>query len=406
MHTALQLPSDLDPSGRDLGEAELELVRQALASGVLFGPKGKFVAELESRFAARYGVFHATACSSGSAAMHTAVAALDPEPGDEIITTPITDMGALTAILYQGAIPVFCDVDPESYLVTAGTIEPRITRRTRAVVVTHLFGTPCDMGPIMELCRARGIPVIEDCAQAFDARYRGKAAGTFGDIAAFSFQQGKHMTTGEGGMVISNDASLARRAFLFVNKGWGYGDNQPDHYFLAPNYRMNELTAAVGVAQLGKLTGVVSRRRATAAQLTGLIADLPGITPQAAPEDSEPSYWKFCVNIDETKTRPLNEIAGKMRSAGISAVPRYIVKPAFECRIFRGKVTLGTSHWPYSDPSRAGLPPVDYDRNNFPGAIRALSQVLVIPWNEFYTEEHVSYISSSLHAAAAAEVTV
>jgi len=403
----MQLPSDGDISGRDLGDDELELVRQVLATGTLFSPKGKFVARLEKEFADRYGVRQAHACSSGSAAVHCAVAAINPNPGDEIITTPITDMGALTAILYQGAIPVFCDTDPDSYNVTAETIAPRITKRTRAVIVTHLFGVPCDMDPIMELCNARGIPVIEDCAQSFDATYKGRAVGTIGKIGCFSFQQGKHMTTGEGGMVISDDPDLARRMFLFINKAWGYGDKNADHYFLAPNYRINEITGAVALAQFAKLSSVVERRRVSASKFTAKIIDMEGILPQKRPPQCEPVYWKYCVNIDESLTgRSLTDIGSHLRAAGIFAAPRYIGKPAFECQIFRDKVTFGTSSWPYTDASRAGLPPVDHDRNNFPGAVKALSQVLVIPWNEFYTDAHVDYIADQLHAAVRTEVQV
>ena len=400
---SIHLPSDADHSGRDLGSEELDNVREALRSGTLTSTKGTFVSRLEKEFAARYHVKHACACTSGSAAVHVAVAALNPNPGDEIVTTPITDMGALTAILYQGAIPVFCDVDPDSYNVTAGTIEPRLTSRTKAVIVTHLFGIPCDMGPIMNLCNARGIPVIEDCAQAFDATYRGRPVGTFGIAACFSFQQGKHMTTGEGGMVITSDPAWGRRMFLFINKAWGYGDPNPDHYFLALNYRMNEITGAVALAQFGKLSGVVGRRQAAADRLLKQIAEIPGITPQKVPADSSPVYWKFCVNVNEAMAgATLSEIAARMRADGIFAAPRYIGKPAFECQIFRDKVTFGSSSWPYTDPSRAGLPPVDHDRRNFPGAVKALAQVLVIPWNEFYSDEHVDYIADRLRAAVSA----
>jgi dTDP-4-amino-4,6-dideoxygalactose transaminase len=263
------------------------------------------------------------------------------------------------------------------------------------------------MGPIMKLCDARGIPVIEDCAQSFDATLDGKPVGTFGAIGCFSFQQGKHMTTGEGGMVISNNPDLARRMFLFINKAWGYGDKNPDHYFLAPNYRINEITGAVALAQFAKLSGVVSRRRASAKKFMAKIIDIPGITPQKRPRTCDPVYWKFCVNVDEEKAgATLSDIASRMRAASIFAMPRYIGKPAFECQIFRDKVTFGNSSWPYTDSSRVGLPPVDHDRKNFPGAIKALSQVLVIPWNEFYTDEHINYIADRLHAAVFAEAHV
>src|SRR5690349_3170069 len=163
----MSLPSDQDSTGRTLGDEEIALLSQAIRTGTLTSTKGAFVKELENRFARRVGAKHAHACSHGSAAIHTAISAIDPEPGDEIVTTSITDMGALTPILYQGAIPVFADVDPATCNVTAETIERVLSDRTRAVVVTHLFGNPCDMTAIVRLCQDRGIPVIEDCAQAF-----------------------------------------------------------------------------------------------------------------------------------------------------------------------------------------------------------------------------------------------
>src|SRR5881296_3546507 len=172
--TPLTLPSDQEASGRTLGDEEIALVAQAIRSGTLTSTKGTFVKTLERRFADLLGVQHAYACASGTAAVHTAIAAIDPDPGDEIITSPITDMGALTPILYQGAIPVFADVDPDTLNVTAVTIESRLNARTLAIVVTHLFGNPCEMGEIMTLARAHDIPVIEDCAQAFGAREDGR----------------------------------------------------------------------------------------------------------------------------------------------------------------------------------------------------------------------------------------
>ncbi len=182
-----------------------------IASGTLTSTKGSKVKELERRFAECLGVRHALACSSGTAAVHAAVAAIDPEPGDEIVTTPITDMGALAPILYQGAIPVFADVDPRTLNVTAATLEERLSDRTRAIVVTHLFGNPCDMDPILALAEKHGVPVIEDCAQAYLARCGDRPVGTLGAVGCFSLQQGKHITTGEGGLVVTDDEALARK---------------------------------------------------------------------------------------------------------------------------------------------------------------------------------------------------
>src|SRR5262245_2024710 len=180
------LPSDQDATGRTLGDEEIALLAEAIRSGTLTVTKGRFGKKLETDFATLTGSKHAIACASGSAAVHCAVAALDPEPGDEIVTTSITDMGALAPILYQGAIPVFADVDPRTGNVTAETIAARITDRTKAIIVTHLFGNPCAMTGIMAVANACGVPVIEDCAQAFLATHRGKTVGTFGALGAFS----------------------------------------------------------------------------------------------------------------------------------------------------------------------------------------------------------------------------
>ncbi|MBC7909820.1 MAG: DegT/DnrJ/EryC1/StrS family aminotransferase, partial [Pyrinomonadaceae bacterium] len=273
----LTLPSDQDASGRTLGAEELALLAEVIESGCLTSTKGNFVKTLEERFARKLGVRYAYACASGSAAVHIAVAAIDPSPGDEIVTTAITDMGALSPIVYQGAIPVFADVDPRTYNITARSIEAVLSERTRAIIVTHLFGNPCEMDEIMELALSRNIPVIEDCAQAFLAEHDKERVGGIGAIGCFSLQQGKHMTTGEGGIVTTNDEAHARRMFLFINKAWGYGDANPDHYFLALNYRMSELQGAVAVAQLEKLDRVVESRVRTADSLTKKLQGVRGV---------------------------------------------------------------------------------------------------------------------------------
>ena len=294
----MTLPSDQDASGRTLGDEEIAALTAVIKSGHLWTNRGTTGKALEEGFAQLMGVKHAYAVTSGTAALHTAVAAIDPNPGDEIITTSITDMGALTPILYQGAIPVFADVDPRTYNVTAKTIERCLSPRTKAIMVTHLFGNPCDMDEIMALADARKIPVIEDCAQSYLARANGRLVGTIGAIGCFSLQQGKHITTGEGGIVVSNDPALARRAFLFINKAWGYGDANPDHYFLALNYRMSEMQGAVAVAQLPKLAGVVKARVALADAMTARLKGIDGVeTPYVNPKHFH-TYWKYCLRVD------------------------------------------------------------------------------------------------------------
>lgn len=396
----LTLPSDQDHTGRTLGDAEIEMVSQAIRSGTLTATKGDLTKQFETRFAQSLSVAQAIACSSGSAALHTAVAALNPEPGEEVITTSITDMGALSAILMQGAIPRFADVDPLTYNVTAETIAACISPRTRAIMVTHLFGNPCDMQPIMRLAQQHQLPVIEDCAQAFLAADGQQLVGSIGQIGCFSLQQGKHITTGEGGIVVSSDPQLARRAFLFVNKGWGYGDAQPDHYFLAPNYRMNELTGAVALAQLDQLQFSATARIRAAQQLDELIGDLPGISIPPVRPGTTHTYWKYALDVDPDMIQGGTvALGGKLKELGVFCAPRYIQKPAFQCQVIRDQQTFGSSRFPFS---LAAPEAVDYDPQRFPGTFTALSRVLVLPWSERYQPQHVEFIAAAIRDAVTA----
>jgi dTDP-4-amino-4,6-dideoxygalactose transaminase len=393
------LPSDRDASGRHLGAEELTLLAEVIRSGTLNCTGGVQVNQFEQEFAARYGVPFARAVASGTAAVHTALAAIDLEPGDEVITTPITDMGAIAPILYQRAVPIFADVDPVSLNVTAGTVAARVSGRTRAIIATHLFGNPCDIGAIKAVADAHRVPVIEDCAQAYLATVGGKLVGTLGAIGAFSLQQGKHMTSGEGGVVITGDGGLARRMRLFSDKGWGYGDPDPDHYFLALNYRMSELHGAVARAQLKKLDWVVQRRQHTARRLTDLLAGVPGLAlPQPLPGATH-VYWKYPLSVDPRRIAGGADALGRqLKTLGIASLPRYIKKPAFECRVFVERRTFGSSACPFSCAARERRS-IEYDIRDYPGAKQGLERVVVLPWNEFYTDEHVDRIAAAVRSA-------
>jgi perosamine synthetase len=390
----IALPSDQEASGRSLGAEEVAELVKVIESGTLTCTKGPACATLERRFSELLGAKYVIACSSGSAAVHCAIAAIDPEPGDEIVTTPITDMGALAPILYQAAIPVFADVDPLTGNVTAETVTARLSDRTRAIIVTHLFGNPCDMGPIVDLARARGIPVIEDCAQAYLAREGGKLVGTHGAIGCFSLQQGKHITTGEGGLCVTNDPDLARRIRLFVNKAWGYGDPNPDHYFLALNYRLTELQGAVALAQLAKLVWGVEQRRKMAARLSAQIEGLAGVATPRCAADAVHVFWRYCLWVDETEVSGGSPALGAgLKRQGIAAAPRYIQKPAFQCAVFRDQRTFGGSRFPFT---LARPDAVDYAPGRFPGVFACLRDILVLPWNERFTEQHVDFIAAAV----------
>jgi perosamine synthetase len=394
------LPTEANASGRTFDDSELRFLDAAVRSGTLNSTRGTFVTRFESEFAEWLGCRHAIACASGSAAVHCAIAAMGLQSGDEVITTPITDMGALTPIFYEGAIPVFADVDPATLNVTAETIAAQLTDRTKAIIVTHLFGRPCEMTAILQLAKQHGLPVIEDAAQAFGATYQERAIGTFGSVAAFSLQQGKHITTGEGGIVCTDDDDIARRVNLFVNKAWGYGDPKPDHYFPALNYRLTELQGAVACAQLPKLHEVVAHRRMVAADLHQRLSNLRGIRCPEDPPQGKHSYWKFAFCVDSNIV-PGGAVAlgNRMRSAGIACAPRYVVKPAFECQVFRDWRNSPVTAQPLRNNVRGQRDGLLFDRANYPGSVVGLEQVVVLPINERYRPHHVHNVATAIQIA-------
>jgi perosamine synthetase len=401
--STLSLPNDQEATGRSFDDAELELVAEVLRSGTLTSTKGTMVARFERAVADLIGVEHAVACASGSAAVHAAVAVVDPAPGEEIITTSITDMGALAPIVYQGAIPVFADTDPVTGNVTAQSIEAALSDRTRAVIVTHLFGNPVDVVGIREVAARAGVPVIEDSAQAYLADTPLGLVGSVGEYGAFSLQQGKHITCGEGGFVTTNDAEIADAVRIYVNKSWPYGKPNPDHRGLALNYRLTELQGAVALGQLDKLPAGVARRREIAGLLDTALEGIEGITATTAAPGYAHAYWRYVLHVDpEVVPGGPVALANELRPLGIPSAPRYIAKPAFRCGLFAEQNTFGDSHWPFP---LARPEAVDYSAEWFPGTFSFLDTVLVLSFNERYTAEHAEFVADGLRSAVAAART-
>ena len=393
----LTLPNDQEASGRSFGHTELDLVAEVLASGTLTSTKGTMVARFERAVAELLQVDHAVACASGSAAVHSAVAVVDPEPGDEIVTTSITDMGALAPILYQGAIPVFADTDPVTGNITADSVAAALSDRTKAIIVTHLFGNPADVVGIHEVAARAGVPVIEDCAQAYLADTPLGLVGSIGEYGAFSLQQGKHITCGEGGFVTTGDADRAHEVRTYVNKSWPYGRPNPDHRSLALNYRLTELQGAVALGQLDKLPANVQQRREIAGLLDEAVAGIEGLTATAAAPGSTHSYWRYIVHVDrDIVPGGPDAIAAELRPQGIPSAPRYITKPAFRCGVFADQKTFGQSRWPFT---LARPEAVDYSQERFPGTFGFLNSVLVLSFNERYTPEHAEFVADGLSSA-------
>jgi perosamine synthetase len=309
----------------DIGRAEVEAVHAVVASGWI--TQGAKVRELEAAFARLCGTEHAVATTTGTAALHVVLAALGVGPGDEVITTPLSCIASANPILFAGARPVFGDVDPETYNLEAGGIEKCITSRTKAILPVHLFGLPLDLDPILELARARGLPVIEDACQATGARYRGRPVGGLATAGCFSLYANKIVTSGEGGMVVTNDAALAERMRAIRNFGQMPGQHFL-HAFLGGNAKMTDLQAAVGCAQMSKIEGYISRRRANVGALNEALAGLDRMIERLPGEPSyaQSVYFGYHLLFRDPGLRQRGEAA--LHAAGVETRPFFSLIPA------------------------------------------------------------------------------
>ncbi|MCJ7739507.1 MAG: DegT/DnrJ/EryC1/StrS family aminotransferase [Anaerolineae bacterium] len=381
------------PARTPFSEECVTLTAEAIRSQDLFGLGGPKVSQFEQEFAALYGASHAVGSTSGTAAIHIAIGTVNPNPGDEIITAPITDGGSVVPIIYQNCIPIFADVD-ETYNMDPADVESKITDRTKAIMVVHLSGNACKMEAMVDIAHRHNIPLIEDCSQAHVTKYKGRYLGTWGDIAAFSLQQSKYMTTGDGGMTITNRDEWAERMFLFRDKGWtrqpGWGART--YAFLAPNYRMTELQAAVGLPQVKTVRSLVEKRAELGSYLTGLIGDLEGVTPPPVTPGSEHGYWLYALRIDGW---PISGFAEALSKEGVSAGAAYIGEPIFLCMgALAEKNTFGQSSHPF-DGCHGGRE-INYTRGMCPRTEEALQHMVTLGLNENYTRRDIEDMAGAI----------
>lgn len=296
-----------------LGNEELEALKEVIQSQQLWrGPRGNLVARFEEAVAGRLGRRYVYAVNSGTSANEAALAGLGLDPGDEVICPATAPIFVSLPVFAVGGIPVFADVDPRTLIISPEGLEARVGPRTKAVVVVHLCGQPAPMDEIMEVARRRGLKVVEDCAQAFGCSYKGKPVGTFGDVACFSLQQSKHITSGEGGFVVTDDAEIYQRAVLYSNAGmpwYLYGLEAPvpqpvagiptrGHWAFGHNHRMGELQGAVAWAQLGKLERFNAERRRIVELIEAELRDCPGLLLAHVYPETQPNYWVYPVRLD------------------------------------------------------------------------------------------------------------
>lgn len=387
-------------TGSRFGEEEVKELVEALNQNTLFYHFGGKVKQFLDKFNEIYGVKYSVATSSGTAAIHVALCAAGISVGDEVITSPITDAGTVIGILYQNAIPIFADLDPHTYNMTAASVKSRITPRTKAIVVVHLAGNPADMDGIMEVAREHGLKVIEDCAQSYMATYKGRLVGTIGDYGCFSTNDFKHISTGDGGMVTVNSASEAdyQRTHAFADKNYSRFGSQlhREPHLLAPNYRMTELQGAVGIAQLSKLASICDARGRHGDSLTAAVSGIPGVEPHQVTAGGRCTYWFYMLTLDPAVlscTR--DEFAQALEAEGILCSAGYIPQPVYLQPLFQRREAYVGSHFPFD------ITGITYDEGLCPAAEHILKQAVKLPISEFFTDQDIADMAAGIRKVAA-----
>ena len=363
----------------DTGDDELKEIAEVLKSGTLTqGPK---VAEFERMVAEHVGSRHAFAMSSCTAALHLALVALDIGPGDEVLVADFTFPATANVVVQQGAVPVLVDIELRTLTVDLDDLRARLTDKTKAIIPVHAFGCSADLDPILELADERGIPVIEDAATAIGATYRGRSCGSIGRLGCFSFHPRKVITTGEGGMIVTNDDALAERVRVLRSHG-GVPDGDTCWYRYESagfNYRLSDVLGAIGVAQMRKLPQIIERRRGAAAALKERLGDVAGIILPSDPPWGGHIYQSFVVLLDERLDR--DRLVGDLRERGVEA-------------------TLGT-YAVHAQPFYGRQ--YGYVPGQLPGSYAAFRRTVTLPLYPQMTEADADAVAAGVRAAIAAQ---
>ena len=377
------------------GEPELTRLTAMVGQASLFYWKGPQTTALLEEFRHHYPLKHCFPCSSGTAALHIAVAALRLRPGDEVIVPPITDMGSVIGILYQQGVPVFADLDPRTYNLSPAAVRKALTARTRAIMAVHLAGNPCDLTALSLIARERHLALIEDCAQSWGARWRDQPVGTIGDFGCFSFNDFKHISCGDGGMVGTNSDHYGDGLSRWGDKSYNriVGGRDPEE--LAPNYRMSEPQAAVAAAQLTKLANIVASRRDAGDLLTSQLAGTPGVLPPFVTPGNTHSYWFYMIRLDLARFKATrDEVTAAFQAEGVACGAGYIPRPVYRYPVFRNHNFFGGA-WPVRD---AGYTSMDYRAVSCPVAEAILSDCVVLRLNEAMSDGYIEKVAHAVRA--------
>ncbi|MDB6127526.1 MAG: glutamine--scyllo-inositol aminotransferase [Verrucomicrobia bacterium] len=381
------------PQPKRWGAEELARLTTMVDQSSLFYWKGPQTAALLEEFRKPYPFKYCFPCSSGTASLHIAVAALKLRPGDEVIVSPITDMGSVIGILYQQGVPVFADLDPRSYNLDPADVRRKITAKTRAIMAIHLAGNACDLTALAAIAQEHKVALIEDCAQSWGARHRGTPVGLVGDFGCYSFNDFKHVACGDGGIVATNREDFGAGLAKWGDKSYDRvtGSRSPEE--LAPNYRISEPQSAVAAAQLTKLAGIVSRRTHAGNFLTSLLAKAPGfVTPYVDSRDTH-SYWFYMARLELARFKvPRAQLSEALNAEGVAVTPGYIPTTVYQYPVFKNHNFFGGT-WPARD---FGATKMDYRQVSCPVAEAIIEDCLTFRLNEAMSDAYLEKVGRAV----------
>jgi dTDP-4-amino-4,6-dideoxygalactose transaminase len=379
------------------GEPELQQLGEAVKQDSLYYWKNKQTALLTERIQKFYPHKFIQPCSSGSAALHIAVAAAGIAPGDEVITSGITDIGTVIGVLFQNAVPVFADLEPFTACLDPADVERKITPKTKAIITVHLAGNPRRIGELKAIADKHKLILIEDCAQAWGALYRGKPVSTVGQISCFSLQDSKQITCGDGGIALSSDEKFGPLLTKFGDKGTNRYDPKDSSTALGANYRMSELQAAFVAAQLTRLEDIVAKRSRLGALLTDELAGIPGITAHQVDKEDRCSYWFYMTRLVPEKLRcDRVQFTKALAAEGVTFSNGYIATALYGMPMFQ-KHSFFAGRWPVKE---LRLTTMDYTKVKCPVTEEILKTCMLFRVNEAMDEEYIRAVAKAVRKVA------
>jgi perosamine synthetase len=360
---------DIPIAGPWITQKEVALVADA-AQNAWYGRAGEYNDRFEKAFAKFVGADFATSLPSCTSAIHLALAALGIGPGDEVVVPDVTWIASVAPVLYVGATPVFADIRPDTWCLCHQSLEECITKKTRAVIAVDLYGSMPDMDSISAVCRKHGLALVEDAAEAIGSEYKGRAAGSFGLAGVFSFHGSKTLTTGEGGMLVTNDSSLFSRVLFLRDHGRDPGDIMFFNREVAYKYKMSSLQAALGLAQLERIDELVSKKREIFSWYRQKLAAVDGLCLNAEPAGVKNSYWMSTIVLDKALGLTKESLMAKLKEKGVmtrpffhplSAIPAFKEHPQAELARKRNKTAYRIAPFGLNLPSALSLAKDDAD---------------------------------------------